>query len=158
MCQLCRIGRRPWNVAIAAAAASRALMARLDPIEQRRADAAPTLLGMDDAPGPDDVRLPVSRLPVRDDRSCVIGHDPCVGGEIEIRPAPHLTEEEFVERRLYSIRQLVVDEHAGHRVDVVPRRRPKPVSGREVHAERVRVPRQPDRASASCGIPWLAGH
>ena len=112
---------------------------RLDPVEQGRADAASPLLGMDDAPRSDDARLPQPRLPVRDDRARVVGHHPCVRGEVEVRPAPHLAEEEFVERRLDPIRDLVVDEQTGHRFDVVPRRRPKPVAGREVHAERVRA-------------------
>ena len=88
---------------------------------------------MDDAPRSDEVRLVQPRLPVRDDRAIVVGHDPCVDGEVEVGPAPRLAEEEFVKCRLDPIRQLVIDEHAGRRVDVVPRRRPKPVSGGKAH-------------------------
>ena len=66
MCQKWRIGRKPRSRSIAAAARSAALIAcrncgdgtprqelggpRLDPIEQRRADAASPVLGMDDSP------------------------------------------------------------------------------------------------------------
>ena len=94
---------------------------------------------MDDAPRSDETRLIPPRLSVRDDRARVVGHDPGIGSEVEVGPAPHLAEEGFVKRRLDAIRQLVVDEDARDRVDVVSRRRPKAVSAGKIHTERVRA-------------------
>ena len=110
----------------------------LDPVEQRRADAAPAVVGMDDAPRSDDARLLQARLPIRDDGPRAIDHDPGVGGQVEVRPAPNVPDEEGIERRVHAVRSLVGEEHLAYGVGVVLVRRPVSVTGGEIHARSLR--------------------
>ncbi len=153
MCQKWRTGRRPWALAIAAAASSRALIecrkrgdstpamsvAARASMRSNKAGPMPlsTVLGMDDAPRPDEVRLLPPRLPVGDDRSGAVDHHPGIVSKVEVGPAPHLAEKERVDRGLDAVGSLVGEEHVSHGVDVVLRRRPKRVAVGEVHTESV---------------------
>ena len=67
-------------------------------------------------------------LPVRDDRSGGVDHDPGVGGQIEAGPAPDLPEKMRVDRGLDAVGALVGEQHRDHGVQVVLGRRPKRVS------------------------------
>ena len=98
---------------------------RLDPIEQCGADPAPTVLGMDDSPRPDDVRFIKPDLPIRDDRSVIVGHDPCIGSEIEVRPAPNLAHEVRVDGGFHAVSRLIGEEQFGDSIQIILGRRSK---------------------------------
>jgi hypothetical protein len=79
---------------------------------------------VNDPPALHDARLVAQGLSIRDDRPLTVGHDPCVGGEIEANPAPLVSQEIRVQDRLPG-----VGEHMGHRIGVVRCRRSELVSG-----------------------------
>ena len=106
----------------------------LDPVQQRGADAPPPVLGVDDAPGPRDVRLLERDLCVPDDRPGVVDRHPGVGGEVA-HPAPFPSHEVLAQHDLSAVVELVGDDHVGHRIEVIRRRRSQLVSVGKLHAE-----------------------
>ena len=102
---------------------------RLDPIKQCGADAAPSVLRVDDSPRPDDVGLVTPSLSVGHDRSSgIVGHDPCVGRQIEVRPAPDLPKQVSVDGGFHVGRTLLGEQHRDHRLEVPFGRLPKRVA------------------------------
>ena len=98
----------------------------LDPVEQRAADAPSPVLGMHDPPGPRDIRLLELDLCVRDDHAVAVDRHPGVGGEIT-EPGPFASDEVLAQDDPSDVVELVGDDHGGHRVEVVRRRRAEPV-------------------------------
>ena len=164
MCQKWWTGRSPRERSIAAAASSPALIAcwnRSDDgvavswgarssivVQQRGADAPPPVLGVDDAPGPRDVRLLERDLCVPDDLPGVVDRHPGVGGEVA-HPAPLPSHEVLAQHDLSAVVELVGDDHVGHRIEVTRRWRSEPVSVGKLHAGSVYT-----CATAARGAPF----
>ncbi len=91
------------------------------------------MLRVNHPPRPDDVAIAPADLPIRDDRSCGIDADPGIGREIEARPAPDLSEEVRVDRRLDVVSTLLGEQHRDHRLEVLFGRLPKRVAIDRVH-------------------------
>ena len=104
----------------------------LDPVQQRGADTPPPVLGVDDAPGPRDVRLLERDLCVPDDLPGAVDRHPGVGGEVA-HPAPLPAHEVLAQHDLSTVVELVGHDHVGHRLEIVRRRRSELVHGGIVH-------------------------
>ena len=55
----------------------------LDPVQEDGAESVPSMGGMHESPGIDDVRSVAHGVRVAHDRSCIVDHDPRIGAEIE---------------------------------------------------------------------------
>ena len=104
----------------------------LDPVQQRSADTPAPVLGVDDSPGPCDVRLLERDLCVPDDLPGAVDRHPGIGGEVA-QPAPFTSHEVLAQHDLSGTIELVGDDHIGHRIKIGRRRRSELVRGGIVH-------------------------
>jgi hypothetical protein len=114
--------------------------ASLHPFEERGAESAFPMVVVHDSPRLD-LGLALGRdVRVRDDRAVRVVDYPRVFGRLEPRGRPLVTDEVGVGLRHPGVGDVGGNQHLGHRLDVVERRRPDLVAiGERQHARSLRV-------------------